>query len=153
MDTNQLPEWHFKSFNALTNQELYDLLTLRSRVFVVEQNCVFLDMDGLDAQSHHLFGYADGVLIAYTRILPKGLAYAEYPSIGRVVTAPEVRRKAYGFALMQESIKRLESLYGVSPIKIGAQLYLKKFYESLGFQQSGPVYPEDGIDHIPMVRP
>lgn len=152
MDTNQSLQWVFKPFHELTNQELYDLLTLRSRVFVVEQNCVFLDMDGLDAQSHHLLGYASGSLVAYTRILPKGLAYPDYPSIGRVVTAPEVRRKAYGFSLMQESIMRLETLYGLSSIKIGAQLYLKKFYESLGFQQAGPVYLEDGIEHIPMIR-
>jgi len=153
MDINLQPEWVLKTFDELTNSELYAMLTLRSRVFVVEQNCVFLDMDGLDADSHHLLGYANGQLAAYTRILPQGLAYPDYPSIGRVVTAPEVRKKAYGFALMQESVRRLYCLYGEGSIKIGAQLYLKKFYNSLGFEQSGPVYLEDDIEHIPMIKP
>jgi ElaA protein len=153
MDINLQPEWVLKTFDELTNSELYAMLTLRSRVFVVEQNCVFLDMDGLDADSHHLLGYANGQLAAYTRILPQGLAYPDYPSIGRVVTAPEVRKKAYGFALMQESVRRLYCLYGEGSIKIGAQLYLKKFYNSLGFDQSGPVYLEDDIEHIPMIKP
>jgi ElaA protein len=119
---------------------------------VVEQQCIFLDMDGLDKHAHHLSGYVEGKLVAYTRILAKGLSYPEYPSIGRVVTAPEARGKAYGFALMEESIKRLFNLYGEVPIKIGAQLYLEKFYNALGFIQSGKVYLEDGIEHIPMLR-
>jgi ElaA protein len=153
MDTNQMIRWEFKTFEELNVGELYELLKLRSRVFVVEQHCVFLDMDGLDYRAHHLMGYYEGTLAAYTRILPLGVSYPDYPSIGRVVTAPEVRGKAIGFALMQESIKRLQELYGIVPIKIGAQLYLKKFYESLGFTQSGEVYFEDGIEHIPMQRP
>ena len=152
MDTNQNIHWVLKTFEELNVGELYELLKLRSRVFVVEQQCVFLDMDGLDYRAHHLLGYANGSLAAYTRILPAGVAYPEYPSIGRVVTAPEVRGKAYGFALMNESIKRLNELYGNVSIKIGAQLYLKRFYESLGFMQSGDMYLEDGIEHIPMIR-
>ena len=144
--------WVFKKFHDLTVDELYDILTLRSRVFVVEQQCIFLDMDGMDKQAHHLAGYANGQLMASTRILADGIAYKGYPSIGRVVTAPEARGKAYGFRLMEESIIRLEDLYGKIPIKIGAQLYLKKFYESLGFEQSGDIYLEDGIEHIPMIR-
>jgi ElaA protein len=152
MDTNSMIEWTFKHFDALSVHDLYEILVLRSRVFVVEQNCIFLDMDGFDKHAHHLSGYAEGKLVAYTRILPKGIAYPEYPSIGRVVTAPEARGKKYGFSLMQESIKRLYNLYSVVPIKIGAQLYLKKFYESLGFVQAGEVYLEDGIEHIPMIN-
>jgi ElaA protein len=152
MDTNQTINWVFKSFEELNVTELYEILKLRSRVFVVEQNCVFLDMDGLDYKSHHLMGFFEGELAAYTRILPSGVSYPDYHSIGRVVTAPEVRRRAFGVSLMKESIEKLYQLYGVVPIKIGAQLYLKKFYESFGFVQSGNIYLEDGIEHIPMIR-
>jgi len=144
--------WQFKSFDALSNNELYELLKLRSEVFVVEQNCVFLDMDDKDQHCFHLLGYKGDLLAAYTRIVPKGVAYENYDSIGRVVTSPKVRGEGRGKELMEESIVRLQQLYGTVPIKIGAQLYLKKFYESLGFEQSGEVYDEDGIDHIPMIR-
>ena len=149
---NDQINWVFKKFDELSPSELYEILALRSRVFVVEQQCIFLDMDGLDKQANHLAGYVDEKLVAYTRILAEGIAYQGYPSIGRVVTAPEARGKTYGFNLMEESIKRLESIYGKVPIKIGAQLYLKKFYESLGFIKSGEMYLEDGIEHIPMIR-
>lgn len=145
-------QWIFKSFDALNNEELYALLRLRSEVFVVEQNCVFLDMDDKDQACHHLLGYKGDLLAAYTRIVPQGISYDNYASIGRVVTSPQVRGEGRGKELMEESIKRLHGLYGIVPIKIGAQLYLKKFYESLGFQQCGEVYDEDGIDHIPMLR-
>ncbi len=152
IDTTMELSWLFKSFEALTNEELYQLLQLRSEVFVVEQNCVFLDMDDKDQQSFHLLGYKDDLLAAYTRIVPKGVSYEDYASIGRVVTSPKVRGEGRGKELMEESISRLQQLYGQVPIKIGAQLYLKKFYESLGFLQCGDVYDEDGIDHIPMLR-
>jgi ElaA protein len=144
--------WVFKPFPELTNNELYALLRLRSEVFVVEQNCVFLDMDDKDQQCHHLLGYKDDLLAAYTRIVPKGVSYDNYASIGRVVTSPQVRREGRGKELMEESIKRLQSLFGDVAIKIGAQLYLKMFYNELGFEQCGEVYDEDGIDHIPMLR-
>ena len=153
MDTKEGILWHFRPFADLSGQEVYDLLALRSRVFVVEQQCIFLDMDYLDQQGYHLLGYLNGQLVACTRILPRGVAYQDYPSIGRVVTAPEVRGKSIGRALMQESIHRLYALYGPTPVKIGAQLYLKRFYESLGFRQSGEMYLEDGIEHIPMIKP
>lgn len=152
MDISNEIVWVFKPFASLSVDELYEMLTLRSRVFVVEQQCIFLDMDGLDRQAHHIAGYVDGKLVASTRILADGIAYTGYPSIGRVVTAPEARGKAYGFKLMEESLKKLYELYGNVPVKIGAQLYLKRFYESLGFQQSGEMYLEDGIEHIPMVK-
>jgi ElaA protein len=145
-------QWVFKPFDELTSLELYALLQLRSEVFVVEQNCVFLDMDDKDQLCHHLLGYKGDLLAAYTRIVPKGVSYDDYDSIGRVVSSPRVRGEGRGKELMEESIRRLQDLYGVVPIKIGAQLYLKKFYESLGFQQCGEVYDEDGIDHIPMLR-
>ena len=152
MDISNEIVWVFKPFASLSVDELYEMLTLRSRVFVVEQQCIFLDMDGLDRQAHHIAGYVDGKLVASTRILADGIAYTGYPSIGRVVTAPEARGKAYGFKLMEESLKKLYELHGNVPVKIGAQLYLKRFYESLGFQQSGEMYLEDGIEHIPMVK-
>lgn len=145
-------QWVFKPFADLTNLELYAMLRLRSEVFVVEQNCVFLDMDDKDQHCHHLLGYKGDLLAAYTRIVPKGISYEEYASIGRVVTSPQARGEGRGKELMEESIKCLHELFGVVPIKIGAQLYLKKFYESLGFEQCGEVYDEDGIDHIPMLR-
>lgn len=144
--------WIFKTFDALTAAEMYALLKLRSEVFVVEQNCVFLDMDDKDQHCHHLLGYKGDLLAAYTRIVPTGVAYPEYPSIGRVVTSPQARGEGLGKELMEESIQRLVALYGEGPIKIGAQLYLKRFYESFGFVPCGPVYDEDGIDHIPMLR-
>ena len=144
--------WEFKTFDALTAAEVYALLKLRSEVFVVEQNCVFLDMDDKDQMCHHLLGYKGNLLAAYTRIVPAGVSYPDYPSIGRVITSPQARGEGLGKILMEESIQRLFSLYGHVPIKIGAQLYLKKFYESLGFVQCGDVYDEDGIPHLPMLR-
>jgi ElaA protein len=145
-------QWSLKKFTELSPDELYRLLRLRSEVFVVEQSCVFLDMDNKDQACHHLLGWEDGHLAAYTRIVPPGISY-EQPSIGRVVTAPFARRTGLGKELMTESIAVAEKLYGKLPIRIGAQLYLKKFYNALGFEQSSEVYDEDGIDHIEMIRP
>jgi ElaA protein len=144
--------WVLAPFHALTNNQLYALLRLRSEVFVVEQHCVFLDMDGKDQQCYHLLGYRQHQLVAYARLVPVGVAYQDYSSIGRVVSSPAVRGTGIGRLLMQQSIQALYQLWGLQPIKIGAQLYLKRFYESFGFVPCGPVYDEDGIDHIPMLR-
>ena len=143
--------WNSKNFDQLNPYELYDLLRLRSEVFVVEQNCVFLDMDNLDQHCIHLLGYDGSKLMAYTRIVPPGLIYKE-ASIGRVVTSSSVRYTGAGKKLMEQSIITLYKLFGSIPIKIGAQLYLKKFYESFGFVQMNEVYLEDGIEHIHMLR-
>ncbi len=143
--------WVLKTFDSLTLQELYAILRLRTEVFVVEQNCVFQDMDNKDQQCYHLMGWKDGQLIAYTRLVPPGVSYKE-PSIGRVVTSPVARGNGTGKLLMEKSIEEIIQLYGKTPIKIGAQLYLKKFYESLGFSQTSNKYDEDGIDHIEMNR-
>ena len=143
--------WLLKKFADLTPFELYAALQLRSEVFVVEQNCVFLDADDKDQDAYHLLGYQQNKLVAYTRLLPAGVAYAEV-SIGRVVTAPSVRRTGAGRLLMQESINKTYNLFGINPIKIGAQLYLKTFYESFGFVQTGDPYIEDGIPHIYMLK-
>lgn len=144
--------WSLKRFDELSPHELYALLQLRSAVFVVEQNCVFQDMDNKDQVSHHLLGWSDEALLAVTRIVPPGIAYPQ-PSIGRVATAPAARGLGLGRLLMQQSILAVEQLYGVQAIRIGAQLYLKQFYESLGFVQTSDIYDEDGIDHIEMTRP
>jgi len=143
--------WSLKQFNELNPQELYDILRLRSEVFVVEQQCIFLDMDNKDQQCHHLQGRINEELIVSVRIVPPGIFYDE-PSIGRVVGSPRFRGIGAGKALMAKAIEETLRLYGNSPIKIGAQLYLKKFYEELGFEQCSDTYMEDDIPHIKMIR-
>ncbi|HLK31227.1 MAG TPA: GNAT family N-acetyltransferase [Puia sp.] len=146
-----MTNWICKKFDELTPNELYACLQLRNEVFVVEQNCVFQDADNKDQESFHLMGWEEKKLIAYTRIVPAGICYEE-SSIGRVVTSPSARRKGLGRELMQQSIASAKALFGAaSAIKIGAQLYLKKFYESLGFVQTSDVYIEDGIEHVEML--
>jgi ElaA protein len=144
-------EWILKKFDTLTNGELYEILQLRSEVFIVEQNCVYLDPDGKDQEAWHLMGSEDGKLIAYTRILSPGVAYID-PAIGRVVTSPSKRGAGLGKELMERSIEHCEKLFGKNSITLGAQVYLKKFYESLGFVVVGDEYLEDGIPHIQMTR-
>ena len=143
--------WSCKAFHELTPAELYSILQLRNEVFVVEQNCVYQDCDDKDQLSHHFMGWQEDKLVAYTRLLPAGVSYEEM-SIGRVVTSPSVRGNKIGKELMTRSIDKIHELYGKSPVKIGAQLYLKRFYESLGFIQCSGVYLEDGIEHIKMLR-
>ena len=145
-------KWTLKKFDELTPHELYAILQLRNEVFVVEQNCVFQDADNKDKSSYHLMGWKNKNLVAYSRIIPVSIAYDSFPSIGRVVTSPKVRRAGIGKILMQQSIKQLENLFGKNSIKLGAQLYLKKFYESFGFIQCSETYLEDGIPHIEMIR-
>lgn len=142
--------WICKPFDALTVHELYAAMRLRNAVFVVEQQCVFQDADNKDQEGYHLMGWQGQTLLAYTRLLPPGVAYTE-PSIGRVVTDITGRRSGFGRMLMQESIKECRKLFGNQVIRIGAQLYLKEFYSSLGFVPTGGIYPEDGIDHIHML--
>lgn len=144
--------WHNKTFEALTPYELYAILQLRSEVFVVEQQCVYLDTDNKDQVSYHVMAWQQHKLVAYTRLVPAGISYPE-PSIGRVVTSPAVRGTGIGRTLMQHSISTLYSLWGKTTITIGAQYYLRNFYSSLGFQQCSEVYLEDGIEHITMFLP
>ncbi len=143
-------DWKFKHFNELDNNELYEILTLRSKVFVVEQNCIYLDTDDKDQKSWHLYGYIDHKLIAYSRILPPGISYEE-ASIGRVVTDPEYRNNGYGIDLMKLAIEKTKSQFNVSQIKISAQCYLLKFYTELGFTTSSDEYLEDDIPHVEMI--
>jgi ElaA protein len=152
MSTNTNLRWVTKTFTELTVDELYAILRLRSEVFVVEQNCIFLDLDNNDQKAYHTIGFLGEEVVATTRLFDKNIMYDGYQSIGRVVTAPKHRGLSIGKALMQYSISECERLFGKGPIKIGAQLYLKKFYNEQGFEQSGEVYIEDEIDHIPMIR-
>ena len=144
-------EWSLKKFENLTAQELYKIMQLRNEVFVVEQNCPYQDADNKDLYSFHFMGWYDDKLAAYTRILPPGLSYTE-PSIGRVVTSPSARKNGLGRELMIQSIDKVKEIYGDQPVKIGAQLYLQKFYTSLGFKQTSDIYLEDNIEHIEMVK-
>jgi len=146
MNTN----WTCKAFNSLTPGELYSILQLRNEVFVVEQICAFQDCDDKDQDSFHFMGWQQNKLIAYSRLMPSGLAYEEI-SIGRVVTSSASRNIKIGKELMLRSIDELYKLFEKKTIKIGAQLYLKNFYESFGFSQSSEIYLEDGIEHIKMV--
>ena len=147
-------KWYCKQFTELKVVELYEIMKLRSEVFVVEQNCPYLDCDGKDFKAHHVFGFdAQGVLVAYTRLFDKSVSYPDFACIGRVVCANEVRNTGIGKQLMLKSIDEIYRLYGRQAIKIGVQLYLKGFYENLGFVQSSPIYLEDGIEHIEMILP
>ena len=144
-------KWFCKTFEGLTPHELYSILQLRNEVFVVEQNCVFQDCDDKDQGSLHFMGWRQNDLVAYSRLMPAGLAFEEV-SIGRVVTSPSVRKNKVGKELMLQSIEKINELFGKVPVKIGAQLYLKHFYELQGFLQASDVYLEDGIEHIKMIR-
>lgn len=140
-----------KPFDVLDVHELYDIMRLRQEVFVVEQDCPYLDADGKDMFGHHLMGQDEGGrLHAYTRLLPVGVSYDGYCSIGRVITSIDVRSKGEGKILMHQSISKIKSLYPDVPIKIGAQAHLKHFYERLGFTDIGIPYLEDNIPHIIM---
>jgi len=140
-----------KSFNELTTQELYDLLQLRSEVFVVEQDCVYQDVDGKDQKALHILGYKEEKLVAYTRVFKPGDYFTE-ASIGRVVVKQQERQYKYGYDIMNASIKAIATHYKEKVIKISAQTYLKRFYNNLGFFEVGEEYLEDGIPHIGMIR-
>ena len=145
-------QWKIKRFEALSLNELYDLLKLRSEVFVVEQNCVYLDIDGKDQKALHLIGEYESQVVAYARLFEAG-DYFDETSIGRVVVSTQYRDKKWGHELMQQAIAAIESYFNTTKITISAQLYLKKFYESHGFEAIGEVYMEDDIPHIRMKKP
>jgi ElaA protein len=139
-----------KRFNELSTNELYQVLQLRSEVFVVEQNCVYQDIDGKDLKALHLIGEYDGKLIAYSRLFDAG-DYFENASIGRVVIAEDYRDRKWGHILIREAISAIETHFSQTKITISAQLYLQKFYEANGFSVIGETYLEDGIPHIEML--
>ena len=146
--------WILKEFKDLTLEEFHSILQLRINVFVVEQDCPYPELDDKDKQAYHFFAFAEedpSQIIAYTRIFKPGDYYNE-AAIGRVVVHPDHRKDGLGYALMKGSISQIESLFQTKKIKIGAQTYLKNFYESLGFQKVGKDYLEDGIPHIYMKK-
>ncbi|MBP6099513.1 MAG: GNAT family N-acetyltransferase [Flavobacterium sp.] len=144
-------KWKIKPFNALSLAELYEVLELRSLVFVVEQNCVYQDIDHKDQKAVHLLGEFEGKLVAYARLFDAGI-YFENASIGRVIVHPEARAKKYGHELMRVAIEQIKNLFDKENITISAQLYLQKFYESHGFMPTSEVYLEDDIPHIEMKK-
>ncbi len=147
-------QWIIKKYNELTLNEFHNILQLRINVFVVEQNCAYPELDGKDKIAFHFFAYAEenpSQIIAYTRIFKPG-DYYEEAAIGRVVVHPDFRKDGMGYKLIVKSISQIKKLYKTNEIKIGAQTYLKKFYESLGFKKVGEAYIEDGIPHVYMIK-
>ena len=140
--------WHDRSFAELAVAELYAIIALREMVFVVEQKCTYLDADGADPSSRHLWAERGGAILAYLRIVPAGVKYAEV-SIGRVITAREARGTGLGRELMRRGV----AAAGAVAIRIGAQAYLERFYGELGFVRASANYDEDGIPHVEMLRP
>ena len=144
-------KWEIKKFKELSVDELYRILELRNDVFVVEQECIYQDCDRKDLEAYHLFCIENDKIIATLRILEKGISYDEI-SIGRVVVDKLYRRKKLGRKAMEMAIDFINNTYGNSPIRISAQVYIKEFYESLGFKAVSDIYLEDDIPHIEMIR-
>lgn len=140
-----------KTFEEFTTQELYDVLQLRSEVFVVEQDCVYQDIDGKDLKAIHIIGYKNNKVVAYARVFKPGY-YFEESSIGRVVVKENEREFKYGYDIMKASIEAIKTHYNETKIKISAQTYLKRFYNNLEFYEVGEEYLEDGIPHVAMIR-
>lgn len=140
-----------KSFKELTTLELYYLLQLRSEIFVVEQDCVYQDIDGKDENALHVIGFKNEKIVAYTRIFKPG-DYFEISSIGRVVVAKNERHNKYGYDIMNASINAVKNYFNTTNIKISAQQHLEKFYNNLGFKKVGEWYLEDNIPHIAMLK-
>lgn len=144
-------EFKIKPFEALSASEIYQVLALRSEVFVVEQNCVYQDIDNKDQKALHVLGVLEGELVAYSRLFKAG-DYFDQASIGRVVVKPSFRDKKFGHVLIKTAIEAVTDLFGTDQITISAQLYLQKFYESHGFVKTSEMYLEDDIPHIEMKR-
>ncbi|HEY5934217.1 MAG TPA: GNAT family N-acetyltransferase [Kofleriaceae bacterium] len=140
--------WHERGFSELSVDELYAIMALRERVFIVEQNCPYLEADGLDPQARHVWAEDAGEIRAYLRILPAGLRFEEH-AIGRVIVAPVARGTGLGKELMRRGV----AIVGDVPIRLHAQAHLEKFYRDLGFEPASDVYDEDGIPHLDMLRP
>ena len=138
------------TYQQLSKEKLYQIIRLRLEVFVLEQNCIYQDLDNKDQKAIHLVGEEEGKVIAYTRLFKKG-DYFENASIGRVIVKKESRKKDYGKIIMQKSIEELKNEYNEENIEISAQKYLTKFYDDLGFKKIGEEYLEDNIPHIKMV--
>jgi ElaA protein len=143
-------DWQYKKFEDHSALELYHILQLRNEVFVVEQKAIYQDADNKDLVSYHLCGWDNKTLAAYARIIPPGVAFTE-ASIGRVITSLTYRKLKLGRKLMELAIKNTLETYNVTTIRIGAQLYLQRFYAELGFVNCSDIYIEDGIQHVEMI--
>jgi ElaA protein len=143
--------WHYLAFDELTPAALYSVLQLRSDVFVIEQACLFQEMDGVDADAMHVLGMQEGRLVAYARCFAAGFLYPQ-ASLGRVLIRASVRGTGVGHALVREALARMVRQWAPPVIKISAQAHLEAFYRQYGFVTTGPVYPEDGIPHLDMLR-
>jgi ElaA protein len=145
-------ELQIKKFDELTVTELYNILALRTDVFVVEQNCAYAELDHHDQTSYHIIGTVDNQLVAYARVVPPGGVYAE-PSIGRVVVAPKHRRAAYGKKVFAKAVELGKEVYAQEEkLKIQAQVYLEEFYSSFGFETISEPYPDFGVWHVDMIK-
>lgn len=139
-----------KTFDQLTTQELYDILQLRNEIFVVEQECVYQDVDGKDQKALHVLGFKNKTLVAYARLFKPG-DYFKQANIGRVAVSKNERNHKYGYDIMNVSIKTVKEVFNETIIIISAQTYLITFYNNLGFKEVGEEYLEDGIPHVAMV--
>jgi ElaA protein len=142
--------WQWLGFDSLSNRQLYQMLALRSEVFVVEQACAYQDLDGKDFKALHLIGTRDDQVLATARLLPAGVSYPNAASIGRIVVHPSLRGQDLGRKTVELALKQYQKLWPDDALLIGAQARLTKFYEELGFVAEGEIYDEDGIDHITM---
>lgn len=144
-------QWNCKHYDELNKEEFHQILKARVEVFIVEQNCVYQDIDQKDIHAYHITVWDQNELMAYSRILPKEISYENYISIGRVLSLPSYRKTGAGRFLMQKTMSCCEELFPDTPIKISAQKYLIHFYESFGFQYTGKEYLEDNIPHVEMI--
>jgi ElaA protein len=145
-------KWQCLTFHSLTPSQLYTVLQLRSQVFVVEQACIYQDLDDLDQDSMHLIGFLDEQLVCYARLVPPGVKYEE-PAIGRITSHPSVRRSGYGRAVVGRAIEICQDIWPAEGIRISAQQRLENFYKEFGFKSVSAPYLEDGLPHIEMIRP
>lgn len=145
-------QFYFVPFDALSLSELYSILELRQQVFVLEQACLYPDIDGKDKVAYHGMLKVDGKIVAYARFFPLGSFHSDYTSIGRVLVHPEYRKRALGHCLLESILKKIEADFDVPSIKISAQTYLLKFYEQYGFKKISAEYLEDDIPHISMLK-
>ncbi|MCL2864675.1 MAG: GNAT family N-acetyltransferase [Lachnospiraceae bacterium] len=143
-------EWKLKTFEELTNKELYEILKAREEIFIIEQTCIYPDIDSKDFTAYHLFSEENGILTSYLRILPKGIRFKEI-SFGRVITKENYRRKGLGLELMKKALHFTNTVLKEQSVRISAQAYLLDFYGSLGFKPVSELYLEDGIDHYEML--
>lgn len=144
-------EIEVKNFDELDKKELYLMLQLRSEVFVIEQDCIYPDIDGKDERALHILGWENDILVAYARCFKAG-DYFDEAAIGRILVRENYRKLGYGHKITQASIDAIKTSYKADTIKISAQIYLVIFYENHGFKTMGERYMEDGIPHITMIR-